>query len=249
MRLSDLEVKRVKLENGFSLAIYSDPDPLNPRTDYDNLATFATWHRNARIGERQIEGMNLKAMVKMLKEEGEEVLAILPIWLYDHSGMTIRSQKSGRPGYPFTCQWDSGQVGWAYVTREKAEKMGCTPGATYIDHETKEEKTYDRDYYEEQIIGEVETLDQVMTGQVYGFVVYDRHNEDVDSCWGFIGDDDYCEKEGMSSALSCIEDDKEAHVRFSKDKWRKAVAAEKTELGYEEWVSAQEKALHTGKVA
>jgi hypothetical protein len=36
---------------------------------------------------------------------------------------------------------------------------------------------------------EVETYDQYLTGDVYGFVVYDEDGQEVDSCWGFFGDD------------------------------------------------------------
>jgi predicted Fe-S protein YdhL (DUF1289 family) len=43
---------------------------------------------------------------------------ILPLYLYDHSGITMSTT-------PFSCPWDSGQVGWMFVTLEKVhERFG-----------------------------------------------------------------------------------------------------------------------------
>ncbi|BBW98899.1 hypothetical protein [Geobacillus subterraneus] len=49
----------------------------------------------------------------------EELLAViarhafvLPVYLYDHSGLALSMSR-------FSCQWDSGQVGWMYVTHEE----------------------------------------------------------------------------------------------------------------------------------
>ncbi|HOO12216.1 MAG TPA: hypothetical protein PK684_04600 [Bacillota bacterium] len=37
---------------------------------------------------------------------------ILPLYLYDHGGITMRTN-------PFSCPWDSGQVGWIYASKQK----------------------------------------------------------------------------------------------------------------------------------
>jgi len=37
---------------------------------------------------------------------------ILPLFLYDHSGITMSTG-------PFSCPWDSGQVGWIYASKQK----------------------------------------------------------------------------------------------------------------------------------
>lgn len=45
---------------------------------------------------------------------------ILPLFLYDHSGITISTG-------PFSCPWDSGQVGWIYAEKKKLiEETGYT---------------------------------------------------------------------------------------------------------------------------
>jgi hypothetical protein len=46
---------------------------------------------------------------------------------------------------------------------------------------------------EKYLTGEVETYDQYLTGEVYGFTIEKGEDEEhVDSCWGFYGyNDDY----------------------------------------------------------
>ena len=101
--------------------------------------------------------------------------------LYDHSGITIFA---GAP----TCRWDSGQVGWQYITDEalQSEWKGDRDAALrYMDATLKEYDAY-------------------LRGNVYGFTVEkgtlgettfaDGTTEPTirwdseDSCWGFIGD-------------------------------------------------------------
>ena len=63
--------------------------------------------------------------------------------------------------------------------------------------------------------GEVETYDQYLTGDIYGYKVMKvvtcelghEHEEEVDSCWGFYGQEE-CMKEAEGIAEWHIEDDK-----------------------------------------
>jgi hypothetical protein len=131
--------------------------------------------------------MSAKEIVKRARDEGDRVLAIMPLYLYEHSGMTISASK----GNPYTCRWDSGQVGWAYVLESQARKMGCLDG-TYTDRETGEQRPYTKADYEEIIVGDVSTYDDFLTGSCYGYEVLGRDEEHLDSCWGY-----YCGKEGI----------------------------------------------------
>lgn len=109
------------------------------------------------------------------------IAIIRPLSLYDHSGITIFA---GAP----TCRWDSGQVGWQYVTEAalQAEWKG------------------DRDKALAYMDATLEVYDHYIRGNCYGFIVEactafkktypNGHIEDgyeweqTDSCWGFIGD-------------------------------------------------------------
>mgnify|MGYP006070635839 CR=1 FL=1 len=94
-------------------------------------------------------------------------LVSLPLWLYDHSGITI---SCGDRVYPYNDRWDSGLVGWIVYARQKD------------DGEDWRERAFDR------MRAEVEEYDHYLTGEVYGFTLYEN-GEETDSCWDFYGDD------------------------------------------------------------
>lgn len=131
------------------------------------------------------------------RERGARV--VLPLWLYEHGGMTMRTSTAGATN-PFHDPWDSGQVGIIFDTPEGVKDcMG-------------------EDVTDEQIAAaleqEVKTYDEYLTGQVYGYIVKGPNGEDLselvgakmldDSCWGFYGLD-YCKQEGMEAAAGVAE--------------------------------------------
>lgn len=104
----------------------------------------------------------------------------LPLYLYDHSGLTISDK-------PFGCTWDSGPVGFIVVSVDKLRKEGLmTPDARLAP------KTRKR--IENVLRGEIEQYDAYLQGQVYGFKqqVSDDDGDTwvtEDSTWGYYGYD------------------------------------------------------------
>jgi hypothetical protein len=203
-----------------------DCDPLNPRTECDNLGTMVCWHNRYTLGDEQpsqdppeyletlarridpdkMDRINdlldrcyyqstREANLQAQKERHiERTLAehyvILPLYLYDHGGITI---STGR----FSCPWDSGQVGFIYTPMDTARENW----PNWTDEETREAET-------RCLLAEVETYDLFLTGEVYGYVVervyYDEdgdveEREELDSCWGFFGRE-FAEEEARSMA-------------------------------------------------
>lgn len=128
---------------------------------------------------------------------------ILPLYLYDHSGITMNTAG-------FSCPWDSGQVGWIYCSLDEARKNWLLSETADWDTPVewkvpgREETISLREATEKNLRCEVETYDQYLTGDVYGFVVeeYDGCEacgrgdwEHVDSCWGFFSSN--VEENGM----------------------------------------------------
>jgi hypothetical protein len=79
----------------------------------------------------------------------EDVAVILPLYLYDHSGITMSTS-------PFSCRWDSGQVGWTFVSKKKIREEY---GVKRISKELIEKVT-------EMLEGEVRTYDMYLTGEL-----------------------------------------------------------------------------------
>jgi len=140
---------------------------------------------------------------------------VLPLYLYDHSGITI---STGR----FSCPWDSGQVGFIYMELDKAKKeFTCTDEA---DLRKKAEA------YLEQ---EVKTYDQYLTGAVYGYDALDWEGDSIDSCWGFFGyeeteEDSYMVSEAIASIDRYI--DKEYYKKAAQPGEVDAVELEEEEV-------------------
>jgi hypothetical protein len=134
----------------------------------------------------------------------EKNCVILPLFLYDHSGLSMNTKG-------FSCKWDSGQVGYVYCDIESARKHfayedsdgwdteSCCGGSGKVGNFTIREKT------EQILVVEVETYSQFLGGDVYGFIVEESPDEEgddwdhVDSCWGFFGRDP--DKNGMVDHL------------------------------------------------
>ena len=139
--------------------------------------------------------------VKRLEAALDRHYLIRTLYLYDHSGITI--SMGG-----FSCSWDSGPVGYIVMPLAKAEENWSVKGwdapVTYPDGSAKTLRERSLDLMR----GEVETYDQYLTGDVWGYVVtyLDDDGEELgeDSCWGFYGQE-YCQEEAEQAAECVVE--------------------------------------------
>ena len=208
--------------------IVTDDTPESPR-DFDNLGTMACWDIRRDLGDVRPKGdiqdylaeligwdeekrqevydywfghgtgtnkeLNYHASRKLkerIKEEFDKQFIGLELYLWDHSGLSMSSG-------PFEYPCDSSIFGIIYVAKDKVrQEYG-------IKRITK--------FWEEKIKGylalEVKTLDEFLTGQVYGYRIFEVPEgvnpdklsealEEVDSLWGIYGED-YAEQEARES--------------------------------------------------
>lgn len=115
--------------------------------------------------------------------EGIDGMVILPLYLYDHSGLTMNTTG-------FSCPWDSGQVGWIYADKETLEKEygKVTPETLETARRVLE--------------GEVKEYDYYLTGQCYGFQLF-KGEDEIDSCWGYLGEI----RDVQDAVKECLPDD------------------------------------------
>lgn len=206
---------------GYVIEIIQDDDGINPRSEWDNLATMICFHNRYTLGDKHTY-RNPQEMLRDLAIEADPYLQdrieywedgkgwaqlqnkhpntcgemsdqkinkaiqsaidkhfiILPLYLYDHSGITMSTS-------PFSCPWDSGQVGIIYISNKKA----------LAEYGFKRLTKANRAKIISYMVNEVECYDQYLTGDIYGFHVHkldeDGEIEDdhdiLDSCWGFFG--------------------------------------------------------------
>ena len=157
-------IERIVNAQGHTVEIFLDDNPNDPREDC-NSGTMCLFHKRYRLGDKH--DYNSPEDLKLFINENEVVW--LNVYGYDHGGLTIKTS-------PFSCPWDSGQLGVIFVTKEEVVKNFGDFSEESI---AKAEKC---------LQAEVSLYDDYVQGNVYGFRVLDGDNE-IDSCWGFYGYD------------------------------------------------------------
>jgi hypothetical protein len=173
----------------YELVIEQDNDPMNPRTDWDNITTMICLGKYSYLGDKHDYKSSDFDSWEGLKEQIEsdnKVLLIKPLYVYDHSGITISTS-------PFSCQWDTSRVGWVFIT-EKQLNLMCG-------------KEFKRDEETLNCItnSEVKNYDEFLTGNVYQYTIYEietcdkghQHKSVVESCGSYYDEGD-CKDEGLS---------------------------------------------------
>lgn len=163
---------------GSKILIYQDENPQNPRTEWDQLGTMVCFHRRYGLGDKHdMKSSSFESWGEMFDyiQKTYDTALILSLYLYDHSGITMKVGPFSE-GQAQHAQWDSGQVGFIYVSKEKVRKdLGVKVITMKVMNRVCEILTQ-----------EVLTYDQYLRGDVYGYVV---EAEGGDSCWGFFGED------------------------------------------------------------
>lgn len=182
-----------------------DDDPQNPREEWDHACTMVCFHRRYNLGDKH-DFADPESFDEWREEHEDEIAAILPLYLYDHSGITM---STGR----FSCPWDSGQVGYIYLTKEAFKECQLKKWTGCKKHVEIAERI---------LKSEVEEYDQYISGQVYLFDIFELvedqdgdqiEGEDaVDSCCGFFGLD-HCIEEAKA-ALKHLEESRAKSLEY-----------------------------------
>ncbi len=158
-----------------TLRILQEISPESPR-EWDNIGTMVCFHRRYNLGDE-----NEYCLEDYSKACNDKNRIVLPLYLYDHSGLTISTT-------PFSCPWDSGLLGWIEVTKEKIREefhckritkntLKCVKG--HLKHE-------------------VSLYDNYLKGEVYRFNII-NDEEVIESVGGYFGTN--WEENGLSDNL------------------------------------------------
>jgi len=160
---------------GYEIKIYQDEGPQDPREN-DNLGTMLCKHSRYNLGD-------YKKSKKMSAEEIKEYVQrknviSLSLYLYDHSGLYLKSSRNGNPwcgrlpqGH---AEFDSGLVGFIAVTKDKILKEWSKKRMS----KSLTEKAF------KVLEAEVQEYADYLEGNVVGYMIK-KDGEDIDSCWGF----------------------------------------------------------------
>lgn len=164
--------EQLELKDKWELKISYDEFTESPR-DWYNLGQICV-SKSCRYCENEYEDSdsltwyNESDDLKTLERRG---YIVLPLSVYDHSGVSIYIGSK--------CDaWDSGRLGWYIVSKEKVRKEY---GVRRISPKLLEK-------VKAILKSEVETFNHYINGEVYEFTLY-HNDEEVDSCGGFYEDD------------------------------------------------------------
>ncbi len=162
---------------GYKIEIHHDDCGESPR-NWDNICVFHIGHQRYSFGD--VNHKDIESLNKAVREAHRNKDIVLPLYMYDHSGITISLS-------PFSCRWDSGQVGFVVVPRLKMMEEFSAK----IFHPLLRAKGL------KVAQGEVEIMDKFVSNQVYGFKIFgpkqgdfddDDCREELEACWGFYGE-------------------------------------------------------------
>lgn len=205
---------------GYEINITTDECAENPR-EWCNVGKMIYQHRNYYLGDERyrnnyanswkkwfayyvLENYSIDVNLKSYDyfgyfEDEDEVdkvwewidknMIVMPLYLYDHSGITISTAR--------TCSWDSGQVGFMYITKKDAVKEF---GNKYFTKEVEEKAIA-------CLEAELKTYDNYLRGDVYWYRILDKEENEIDSCRGYYGYDH--EESGLLRDAKYIIDYKE----------------------------------------
>jgi len=171
-----------------NVRILPDDNPENPR-NWDNLGIMTCFHKRYTLGDTHDLTSSMfnsweEVEDHLLRKEGAVV--ILPLFFYDHSIQSISTRSFlGRAHH---ADWDSGQVGFIYITRKRIKE--CL-GKNRLTKKV-------REYVEQILNAEVEELDKWIRGEIYGFTI-EVDGVIEESCWGF-----YDEKDAITEAAGLV---------------------------------------------
>ena len=162
-------IEEVNEEPTYSVRIEQDELVENP-FQYDDVFTLYSNHRYFSPDKRKME--------ELFNEEGNlPTLEQLNSSRSDYDHFRIYSYEHGMmtvSASPFSCPWDSGLLGIVAVKKADVEDT---------------EKAFEN---------YVKTLDQLLQGDVYAYIIEDEMGEHVDACGGFYGHDESTLKDMLS---------------------------------------------------
>lgn len=201
-------------KNGLTIRIVYDDCPMNPFTECDCEPDIITFLNRYDYSTEKESANDPESFLELAKERG---YFIRPLYAYIHSGIAFSMTRGGQ----FSDQFDSGFAGFIYWTPKKREQAGLTD--SYIESILHEGETVES-WLESSLESAVTVLNDYASGNCYGFQILNSEGEELDSCYGFLGDYD---KDG--GALREAQSNLAFHVKEETEKEREAIAAAQNE--------------------
>ena len=158
----------------YTVHIEQDEDAQKPDTWQDDSRFIVTTSNRTFCLER--EGYSVRGIANG-RHEGLEKF---PLYCYSHSGVRLSLS-------PFSCPWDSGQIGFVLVRKDEDNPRALAEGL-------------------------VEEWNQYLSGDVWGYRIVDEDGNEADSCWGHYGRE-WCESQAAEALRAVIDREKRVEAK------------------------------------
>lgn len=200
---------------GYSIQVIPDDDAENPFEDGDYMPTLVLhdkaqrrfgWTSDKDWGRRLNEALGelnqrhplpvCLAIIDRWMRIFHGTSAVFPVAVYEHSGTAVYIGQSAHfldPG-----GWDSGWVGWFFATREQIEAWGTPAGLV-----------------DQSVVDSFDIFKAWVEGDCYWWRIFTPDGEDVESCSGYYGFDQFRNHDGypISECKAIID----AHIAEHED--------------------------------
>ena len=189
-------------EPKYRLDIHPDNDPQDPRMEDEPIGHMICWHNRYHLGDKHdyanptqflcdlahtfnclpTYAFEEEANIPELMEALKPYIVILPLWLYDHSGLSMTCGTN--ISYPYTDCWDAGQVGYIYITKEEMQNIQVANPQDFEACWT--------EWATEVLTGIVNVYSAYLENAVYGYTLFRKQDdrwEEEESVYGFYGSD------------------------------------------------------------
>lgn len=159
------------------LRIIRDTDPCDPRTEFDNVGHMACWHGRYNLGDKDhdislhpSEYSDEQAFMEAVRKEYPNIAVLLPLYLYDHSGIAI-SVGSSRFQSIDGMGWDWGWIGVIYATKDDIrEQFPVVISRNPPKYKPRQFVSNVAIKDAEKVLrSEVEVYDDYLAGRIYGY--------------------------------------------------------------------------------
>lgn len=158
-----------ELYRGYTIEVTESDEPMdNARESCDMVGMMACNHRRYDLGDPKVNALipwdsfSSWGEVEAYITETFKPVLILPLYLYDHSGLSMQTQMHGYHG-----AWDCGQVGYIFTTEKwLKDVIGLDP--TDLERLTK------------ILLAEVESYSHYLNGTAYQYMIFEGTDPDAD---------------------------------------------------------------------
>jgi hypothetical protein len=150
---------------GYRISIHQDTDAQAPEND-DEVFIVTTRNRHFQVDQPGFELDDIRDGKHNRKYH------VFPLYAYIHSGVALSLGNAGQ----FSDPWDAGQIGYVLAAKSSFRVKPRTRKCKVIASSA-----------EDVGRGTVESWNQYLSGDVWGYVIEDSDGDHVDSCWGFYG--------------------------------------------------------------